>query len=162
MLQALDEIGVGGEVLARSLAPVHVEVSVSVTIQADSRCVLHALTIPEYLEAWIEMPGVHRIACRAEDAAGTRFRFDLCDPVHVRSTIRGHCLESTPQRLKYAWTRSGVKSHSESLVDIRIKSCKRRCMVGLRHSGLSSAQDAMWYTTMWQRSLAKLCLLLER
>ena len=161
MLQVLDEIGSGGEVFGRTLAPVHVHVSASVTIRADPRRVWHALTIPEYLEAWIEMPGVHRLACDAEDA-GTGFCFDLCDPVQVRSSIHGHCLVSTPQHLRYAWTKSGGKGRGKSLVDIRVKICKRRCVVGVRHSGLSCAQDAMWYTTMWQRSLANLCRLLER
>jgi hypothetical protein len=53
------------------------EVVVSIEIAADWSRVFHAITLPEYIEAWLQVPDPDRIECHSECKSLTRFRIDL-------------------------------------------------------------------------------------
>jgi hypothetical protein len=53
------------------------EVVLSIEIAADWRRVFHAITLPEYIEAWLQIPEVDRIECHSEWRSLTRFRIDM-------------------------------------------------------------------------------------
>ena len=46
-------------------------------IEAETRRVLYALAMPEYLEAWLQFPDINRIECHPEERSYDRFRIDL-------------------------------------------------------------------------------------
>lgn len=48
---------------AVTLEQAELDVAVSVEIEAESRRVLYALTIAEYMEAWLQMPGTEKFRC---------------------------------------------------------------------------------------------------
>jgi hypothetical protein len=139
------------------------DVCASVRIRADVRRILYALSMPEYMDAWLEMPGTERVECHSERWPFDRFRIDMFSPNAKLRCIYGSCLLSKPNRVTYLWSTSLEKSLSQSVVEIHILGGpNRRCALKLRHRGLTIEEDRKWYSTMWQRSLDKLRILMER
>jgi hypothetical protein len=71
----------------------------TVTVQADIRRVLQALMIPEYMEAWIEVPGAERIACVAEGSEPGSFRLEVYTADKRRALI---CRRQRRKRAGYS------------------------------------------------------------
>ncbi len=133
----------------------------TVSIQADVRRVMHALTIPEYIEAWMEFPGIERIACIAEGKEQAGVRLELYTAGKLRAQVRGrHCIMA-PTHLMVAWSNVNRGASDDSLVDIRIRRMRQGCLVVLRHTQLGTSRKTLWNSTVWQRSLEKLSHLLE-
>jgi uncharacterized protein YndB with AHSA1/START domain len=137
------------------------DVMASVVIGAEWRRILHALTIPEYMETWFEMPDVERVECRSEVRSLDRFRIDTFVAGARKQSIYGSCIRSKPDEITYLWDRTRAGSTARSIVKMRLKAGPRRCTLHLSHRGLWDEQERAWYSTMWRRSLHRLCGLME-
>ena|ERR1035438_1830702 len=62
-------------------------VSTSIRIEAETRRVLYALATPEYMEAWLQFPGMDRIECHPDKRSVDRFRIDLSSCGSRRGSI---------------------------------------------------------------------------
>ena len=123
---------------------------------------MRAFTIAEYMEAWLELPGVDRIVCVAEGAEQAGVRLELYSESRLRAQLRGrHCMMG-PNHLMVAWSKVARGASEDSLVDIRIRRMRRSCLVILRHTQLGTSRKTLWNPNVWQRSLEKLADLLER
>ena len=71
-------------------------ICLSALIEAEAQRVLYALTMPEYLEAWLVLPDVSRIECHSEQRSFDRFRIDLFYSDRPRESIHGSCYLSKP------------------------------------------------------------------
>ena len=136
------------------------EIFASAQMEADLPRVLHALTVPEYMEAWVQAPDIERVECRSDPRSFDRFRIDFLGPGRRREGILGSCLLTKPNRVTYSWEDSSREGR-RSLVEIRLWLHTARCTVKLRHSGLTRQDERDWYSRMWRDSLRKLCLLME-
>ena len=134
-------------------------IDLAIGVDADARRIFHALTVPEYLEAWIDMP---------DQAAGSRvvasqetngYRLDHysagCAAVH----ITGSYLFCHQRKLRLFWRKICPHSSTESLVDFRLRGNFGSSILELRHSALDSADEFHWHSKLWQCSLEKLVLL---
>jgi hypothetical protein len=130
-------------------------------IEADTRRVLYALTMPEYLEAWLRFPDINRIECLPEQRSYDRFRIDLYSSTSREGCIHGSCLLSMPNRVTYLWERRDVAMRFKSIAEIWLLAGDRHCTLRLRHSGLESAEEREWHLSMWRLSLEKLCAILS-
>jgi uncharacterized protein YndB with AHSA1/START domain len=137
------------------------DVSDSIHIQAEVQRVLYALATPEYMEAWLELPEVERVECHSEQRSFNRFRIDLLASGKQRQSIYGSCLLSKPNRITYLWERDNGGSRARSMVEIHLLGGPTRCVLKLKHSGLVRQDERDWHSTMWRRSLVKLCRLVE-
>ncbi len=136
------------------------EISASARIGAEIPRVLHALAVPEYMEAWLQVPDAERIECRSDPRSFDRFRIDLFAAGRRRGCIYGSCLLTKPNRITYLWD-STINEGARSLVEIRLWGCLSRCSLKLQHSGLITRDEREWYSRMWRDSLHKLCSLME-
>jgi len=137
------------------------DVLASVVIQAEWRRVLHALTIPEYMETWFQMPDAERVECRPELKSLDQFRIDTFTGGVRRRSIYGSCIQSRPDEITYLWDRTQAGSIGRSIVKLRLKAGPRRCSLHLIHRGLWDSGERLWYSAMWRRSLNRLCRLME-
>jgi uncharacterized protein YndB with AHSA1/START domain len=140
---------------------VSLDVSDSIYIQAEVQRVLYALATPEYMEAWLELPDIERVECHSEQRAFDRFRIDMLASGKRRQSIYGSCLLCKPNRITYLWERDHGGSRARSMVEIHLLGGPTRCVLKLKHSGLSRQDERDWHSTMWRQSLVKLCRLIE-
>jgi len=150
-----------GEGTLTASGPMLLEVSESVHIQAEVRRVLYALATPEYMEAWLQLPDVDRVECYTERRSFDRFRIDLLSFGERQQSIYGSCFLSKPNRITYLWELDRTGGRARSKVEIHLLGGPDRCILKLRHSGFSSQDEREWHSTMWRRSLVKLCRLIE-
>jgi uncharacterized protein YndB with AHSA1/START domain len=138
------------------------EVFASVKIEAEVQRILYALSTPEYMEAWLHFPGAERVECHSELRSFDRFRIDMFLSNKKLASIYGSCLLSKPKRVTYLWDKDSVGISYRSVVEIHILGGPNRCALKLNHRGLSNVEDREWHSTMWQQSLSKLRILMER
>ena len=160
MAKTLDFLNTDQET-ARDSDRMPLDVSGSVHIQAEIQRVLYALATPEYMEAWLELPEVDRVECHSELGSFDRFRIDLLASGRRQQSIYGSCLLSKPNRVTYLWERNQRGSRAPSIVEIHLLGGPTMWALKLKHRGLSSPDERDWHSTMWRRSLAKLCRLVE-
>jgi hypothetical protein len=130
-------------------------------IEADTRRVLYALTMPEYLEAWLRFPDIDRIECHSEQRSYDRFRIDLFSLSAREGCIHGSCLLSMPNRVTYLWERQDAAMRFKSIAEIWLFRGDRHCTLRLRHHGMENVRDREWHLLMWRLSLEKLCTILK-
>ena len=140
----------------------HSDVRASVVIEAEWPRVLNAITVPEYLDVWITMPGVERLECCAERGALGSFRIDVFTAGALQSAIYGACIRSKPDEVSYVWERNRAERVEKSLVKLRVRGGPKRCSLQVKHRGLWDQEERDWYSMMWQESLNKLRVVMER
>lgn len=133
----------------------------SVEAEADIRRVLYAVSIPEYIEAWLEVPGIDRIEFHPLNRSFDKFQIDLYSFERFQGAIYASCLLSKPNRVTFRWRTDSAGNGAESIVEIRLWKHPTMCIVNLIHSGLCGSEGREWHLGMWQRSLKRLRRLVE-
>ncbi len=131
-------------------------INIEVNLAADTRRIFEALTVPEYMEAWLSVPGYHSdchatVSRRVDGFAWEHF----CNAGSV-IRIAGSYSACLRRKLIFSWKISGGLSTPESRVDIRLYGYFERSILRLRHLGLQSDQELSWHTGMWTASLTRL------
>jgi hypothetical protein len=137
------------------------DVVLSLKIEADSSRVLYALSIPEYIEAWLQTPdaGLQSVF---NLVAQESFRIDLYRAAALQASVYGSCCVMSANQVRYNWKRMSPISTTETLVDIQLFCGPGACILGLRHSGFIDTAESTWCDNMWHRSLESLCRLMEK
>lgn len=131
-----------------------------IEIGADWRKVFAAVSIPEYMETWMEFSGptgvdhwVHLdsndLVCISMLEAGSTVRVCRLRMQCKAKNVSFLCETLEPQTIQ------------TSKVEIVVKGGPRRCSLRLQHSGISDLQDKKRYAAIWRRSLEKLQRLLQ-
>jgi uncharacterized protein YndB with AHSA1/START domain len=138
------------------------DVRVSVVIEAEWPRILNALTVPEYMDVWLTMPGFERLECRTEHKILGGFRIDAFAEGTLQQAIHGACIRSKPDEISYLWKRNDAECEQRSLVKMRLTGGRKRCALHLKHHGLWDQNARDWYSMMWQKSLDKLRVVMEK
>jgi hypothetical protein len=146
--------------LATTAGQADLDVTVSVEIEAESRRLLYALTIPEYMEAWLQIPTAETLQWFSDSKAPNSFHIALNSAEVPSAGIEVFCLLLNSDRIVYLWKNTCVGSEAETVVDIRIKSSLGQCIVNLSHSGFCNIEESLWHSRMWRSSLNNLCRLM--
>jgi hypothetical protein len=151
-----DSVGLASTVEAAT----GLDVGCWVEIAAEWRRVFSAVSIPEYIETWIELgDGTalnHWIPLGPQDMLCIQ-RMPTTRVVRIyRMKIR-----TRRNRLTFLW--ESIEPHivHPSTVEIVIKGRPRRCTLRLRHSGLRNWNERQLYSVVWRRSLDRLQSLLR-
>ncbi|MGB6692134.1 MAG: SRPBCC domain-containing protein [Terracidiphilus sp.] len=136
------------------------DIFASVQLEAEMERVLHALAVPEYMEAWMQPPDAERIECHSDPRSFDRFRIDLLSERGRQRSICGSCFLTKPNRITYIWE-TGPIAEARSLVEIRLWRYLTKCTIKLKHSGLRTWADRDWHAKMWDASLNKLRVLMQ-
>lgn len=126
------------------------------SIHADIRRLFHALTDPEYLEAWLCVPG----HCPGCSVSATRYDRDY----HIEHScegrqsvvISGRYLVLRRRHVMFSWKVSGNVCVPGSEVEIRLYGDFERTTLSLQHSGFRSRHDSIWHQALWNVSIGRL------
>jgi hypothetical protein len=131
-------------------------IAMAVSVIADARRVAQALTVPEYLEAWISMPdqeaGSHIVASQEASC----YRLDHYFAGQLRTSITGSCLFCNQRKMRFSWRKEDQAISTESLVDFRLRGNSGGSILEMRHSALPSFDEYLWHQKLWRASLHKL------
>ena len=126
------------------------------SLAADTKRIFDALTVPEYIEAWICVPGTHpdcrNVSCR--DAQG--FQIEHQCNTGPTTRITGTYFSFLKRKLSFSWQPATEAGSGESFVDIRLYGDFERSILRLRHCGFRSEEEFQWHLALWTTSIARL------
>jgi hypothetical protein len=153
---------VGGDSIAVAPIPQSRTIDIECSLAADTRRIFCALTVPEYIETWISVPGHHpecrNVTCR--HAHGFQIEH-LCNS-GASTRIDGTYFSFLKRKLSFSWRPVGAAQTQDSLVDIRLYGDFERSILRLRHFGLVSEEDYNWHSALWSASMMRLRRLFDR
>jgi|CZKZ01.1.fsa_nt_gi uncharacterized protein YndB with AHSA1/START domain len=137
-------------------------VSVECSVAADTGRIFNALTVPEYMEAWICVPGHHPNCHNVTSHVDHGFQIDhLCNSgAHTR--ITGAYFSFLKRKLSFSWRPADEPSANGSFVDIRLYGDFERSVLRLRHSGFDTKEEFDWHAALWTASISRLCRLFDK
>jgi uncharacterized protein YndB with AHSA1/START domain len=139
------------------------DVVLSFKFKAESSRVFYALSIPEYLEAWLQAPEAEDLQFVFDLSEQETFHFDLYRAGIPHATVHGSCAVMGANQVRYTWsttTTAGVTT--ETLVDMKLICGSGGCVLALKHSGFKDPAESAWCGRMWHQSLERLCRLMEK
>lgn len=136
-------------------------ISFTVSVNADKRRLFHVLTIPEYMETWLQVPDRrHETPMQVSgDHAGFHVRyFDKTgNPAYLVGAYQTYRTAKT----SFLWRKTSDPEIDPSIVKIRLNGDFGRTTLSLTHLGITTAQALEWHAKLWERSLEKLSSLFE-
>jgi uncharacterized protein YndB with AHSA1/START domain len=128
----------------------------TVSVNADRHRIFQVLTVAEYMETWLTLPGQSLDSHLAVHCDESSFRIDCRKQQQVDFSITGWIRTYRRSKLAFTWTKPGLTESGNSLVLIRLHGDFERTTLCLTHSGLGSGVERSWHYEMWKRSLDKL------
>jgi len=124
-------------------------------IGVASRRLMYALSIPEYIEAWLQPPGTdERLVF--DFLARDRFQIDLYRSEARRASIHAYTRVLSKDQICYAWKIISAAGILHTTVDFTLTCRQNRCNLLLQHLGFHNSEDRSWHSGMWRRSTMKL------
>ena len=139
------------------------QVEVFARIFADTRRVFYALTIAEYLEAWMCFPDCQEFDRIAVTQSARDFVIES-QPSHltaVGTRILGAHLIREPNQIVFTWAKQGEKSLMETTVCIHLDRSRGSTALSLSHMGFIDPRERIWHEEMWRVSFDKLSHILH-
>lgn len=124
------------------------------SIPAERRRVFCALTVPEYMESWLAIPGAPsgRVIVATQNHS-----FSICclDGESARFTIRCSYKACKQNKLFFDWKHDSMHTERHCHVRIRLMGEFERTSLELIHMGLAPSM-LEWHRELWETSLARL------
>lgn len=131
-------------------------INVSVSVRAERRRLFQVLTVAEYMETWLSLPGLSPDSRVAVTSAPKCFRIDHFRSRALDFTITGLYRMCRRSKLHFEWRKDGAHGSSSSEVAISLRGDFERTTVVLTHARLGSFEDHAWHQDLWEKSLQKL------
>ena len=147
----------GVEELRKSTA----EISTCIAVHANVQRLLYALSLPEYIEAWLLLPGAERVQCHSERSSFDRYRIDVMSSHTKVESIYALCRLCKPNGVYYYWNKCKANVLSRSAIEIRILHAPRFYRVAVKHRELDHCEGLERYLIAWRHSLIRLRSLIE-
>jgi uncharacterized protein YndB with AHSA1/START domain len=138
------------------------DVALAFRIEADSSRVLYALSMPEYIEAWLQAPDAEELQFVFNPVTQDAFRIDLYRAEAIQASIHSLCRVVNANQVKYTWKTTSPIGVTETVVDIQLRRSSGGCILGLVHSGFKSTVESAWCCKMWHQSLERLGRLMKK
>jgi uncharacterized protein YndB with AHSA1/START domain len=136
--------------------------ALSFQFKADSSRVFYALSIPEYIEAWLQAPDTEELRFVFNQIAEETFCIDLYRGETLQASVDGSCWVVGSNQVRYIWKTTSLIDTTETLVDMKLLPGSGGCVLALKHSGFNDPAESARYRRMWQQSLKRLCRLVEK
>jgi uncharacterized protein YndB with AHSA1/START domain len=143
-------------------------VAMSFKFNADSSRVFYALSIPEYIEAWLALPNTSDTPDTEDlqfvfrQVAEETFRIDLYRGETLQASVDGSCWVVGANQVRYIWKTTSPAGATETLVDMKLLSSSGGCVLALKHSGFKDPAESARCSRMWHQSLERLGRLMEK
>ena len=138
------------------------DVALSFKFNADSSRVFYALSIPEYIEAWLQAPDTDELRFVFNQVGEDTFRIDLYRGPSLQASIDGSCWVVGSNQVRYIWKTTSPLGTAETLVDMKLLSGSGGCVLALKHSGFRDQAESARCSRMWHQSLDRLGRIMEK
>ena len=138
------------------------DVALSFQFRADKSRVFYALSIPEYIEAWLQAPDTDDLRFVFNQIAEETFRIDLYRGKTLQASVDASCWVVGAHQVRYIWRTTSALDTPETLVDMKLLAGSGGCVLALKHSGFNDPEESARCRRMWQQSLERLCRLMEK
>jgi uncharacterized protein YndB with AHSA1/START domain len=128
----------------------------TVSVAADKVRIFQALTVPEYIETWLAVPGPNPQLLHAFSPAPNEYRIDYRASDGWAQRISGHYRALRRSKLIFTWTKDGWPRSQSSLVWLRLIGDFSRTIVSVHHIALPSKEEQVWHQQLWDSSLKRL------
>jgi hypothetical protein len=135
--------------------------SFSVSLNAERRRIFQVLTISEYMETWLSVPGCRHDGQIRVVSDPTGFYVQYSDQKTGPSALVGFYQTYRTSKTNFLWRRLGARESGTSFVRIRLNGDFERTTLCLNHSGLKGDEERDWHSQLWAQSLQKLSSLFE-
>ncbi len=135
--------------------------SFTVSVNADRRRIFQLLTIAEYMETWLHVPGRHKESPIRVASDPKGFHIEYIDETGNATALVGSYQTCRTSKTNVLWRRKGACESHPSFVKIRLDGDFERTTLSLTHRGFNSDEDRRWHALLWERSLQKLSSLFE-
>jgi uncharacterized protein YndB with AHSA1/START domain len=136
-------------------------ISMSVDVDADARRLFQALTMPEYIEAWIKIPDNSNDSMTFAAPEANGYRLDHYAGGRKAVSINSSFLFCHQRKMRMSWRKTHEQFRADSVVDFRLRGNFGSSVLELRHLALPTADEHRWHQRLWLGSLAKLTSLLR-
>jgi len=136
------------------------DIAMHLGVHAEVPRLFHALTMPEYREAWMVPPGSTncRVAARQQ---GGDYSVEFRDAESLKVNIQGSWLVCRPDKIAFTWSIEDRATCFMTMVNIGLQGGTGGSILHLYHSGFATTAESVWHGKMWTESLARLTRLLE-
>ena len=117
----------------------------SVDVHADARRLFQALTMPEYIEAWIQIPGNSNDSMTVAAPEANGFRLDHYAAGRKSVSINSSYLFCHQRKMRMSWRKTHEQSRADSVVDFRLRGNFGSSILELRHLALPTADEHRWH-----------------
>ena len=138
------------------------DVTLSLRIEADRSRVFYALSIPEYIETWFQLPAQDELRCVFHEPTEQTFGIDLYRAEELQARVHGSCSTMSSSQIRYSWRIKAGARNTDTVADIQLLSALRGCTLTLKHRGFRDAIESEWYGKVWRQSFETLCRLMEK
>jgi uncharacterized protein YndB with AHSA1/START domain len=138
------------------------DVSLAFRIEAAVSRIMFALSMPEYIEAWLQAPDTEELQFLFNSVTQDAFRIELYRAETLERSIHGLCHVVNANQVRYAWRTTSSTGATETLVDMWLRNGSGGCILGLKHSGFRDTVDSVWCRKMWNQSLGRLTRLMKK
>jgi hypothetical protein len=128
----------------------------TVGIHADVRRISQALTLPEYLEAWICMPDRKQGSQLVASLNPSGFRLDCYSGGRVTLRIIASYFFRHQRKMRLLWQKVCESNYVETMVDFRVRGNFGASILELSHTGFDNVHEYRWSEELWRVSLEKL------
>jgi uncharacterized protein YndB with AHSA1/START domain len=135
----------------RARRPMHL----STRVDADIRRVFYALTLPEYIEAWLHAPSADELLTFSR-LNQERFHIDVHRNGSYRASIHVSIRQLTRTHIRYAWIAISPSAIDRTSVDLQLSSALSESCIHLTHRNLCTPSQRTWHRETWHASLNKL------
>jgi uncharacterized protein YndB with AHSA1/START domain len=140
----------------QELAPDALSLDLQVSIHADIRRLFHALTDPEYLEAWLLLPGGRPGCSTLAERRDREYLIEHFCEGRQSILISGRYLVLRRRHVTFSWKVEGDFAVPDTEVEIRLRGDFERTTLILKHTGFKSRHDSAWHRALWNGSVARL------
>ena len=138
------------------------DIALSFRFKADAGRVFYALSIPEYIETWLQAPHAGGLHFVFNSVTQESFSLDLYRGESLQAIVHGLCRVVGANQVRYVWKTTGLSGTTETRVDMKLLCDAAACVLALKHSGFKDANECVWCREMWYQSLERLSRLMER
>lgn len=138
------------------------DVALAFRIEAAGSRVMYALSMPEYIEAWLQAPDTEGVQFLFHPVAEDAFHIDLYRAETLQTSIYSWCRVISVNQVIYTWRTISSAGTTETRVDMSVRDSSGGCILGLKHSGFRDTVDSAWYLRMWNQSLGRLSRLMKK
>lgn len=137
------------------------EIHLCAEIAAAQRCLFYALTLPEYLEAWLKMPGTTNLRVTVQNCPDELQLDRYCSLGYLGSIFLRFHMRSEDS-ICLTWRNCLDVNTSSTSVHVTLRENQGTCTLSVTHTGFATEEESRWHHVAWTRSLVALAGLMSR